>query len=177
MTRMPSRLFEAEGMMPGQRKLWGSRRRTCVAARGLAIISMRAPCFATSTIRSTATTISVFGWRWLFVPLLHPSSQGVGLTTGAGSLPFIRVSGFRRCWPSTLCQPRRRNREGADESRPHGRKTPSGAYPGRRERAMEVARSRSQNVFEKMPRACLVKAHVASYPEAALRSDATSLSH
>ncbi len=32
------------------------------------------------------------------------------------------------CWPSTLCQPRRRDREGADESRPHGRNTPSGAY-------------------------------------------------
>jgi len=54
-------VFGAQCILPGQRKLWGSRRRTCVVARGLTIISMRAPSFATSTIRSTATTISVFG--------------------------------------------------------------------------------------------------------------------
>ncbi|QQS49624.1 MAG: SUMF1/EgtB/PvdO family nonheme iron enzyme [Acidobacteriota bacterium] len=52
--------------------------------------------------------------------------------SAAGRMPgrplLSGIGGFRKCRSSTLCRPRRRDREGADGSRPHGRKTPSGAY-------------------------------------------------
>jgi hypothetical protein len=64
----------AVGIFPNGASPYGVMERetiaSCVGARGLPFLSMRAPSFATSSIRSSVSTISVFGWRWLFVPLL-----------------------------------------------------------------------------------------------------------
>ncbi len=65
---------------------------------------------------------------------LRPLANSHWQREDAGLPSFIRDRGFRQCWLSTLCQPRRRDREGADESRPHGRNTPSGAYTAKYER-------------------------------------------
>ncbi|MHB8626986.1 MAG: hypothetical protein ACYDEO_12370 [Aggregatilineales bacterium] len=61
------------------------------------------------------------------------------MVAGCESPLFIKASGFQKCGLSTLGPPRRRHREGAELSRPHGRKTPSGAYKTQRRARQAIA--------------------------------------